>query len=78
VADPAQASIMLDNARAFLEKDGYAIIAIKSQSIDVSKDASQTYEEVLKKLRNAFQVIQKIDLTPFDKDHLFVVLQFKG
>ena len=77
VADPDQAKIMVANARAFLKKGGDALIAIKSQSIDVSKKPAEVYRHVLGELEAAFEVRQRIVLDPFDRDHLFVALKFK-
>jgi fibrillarin-like pre-rRNA processing protein len=77
VAQPDQDDILLRNARMFLKKGGIAMIAIKSQSIDVTKDPKLVYEEVLKKLEKEFDVLERIRLDPFDKDHLFVVLRFR-
>jgi fibrillarin-like pre-rRNA processing protein len=54
------------------------MICIKSQSIDVTKDPKKVFEEVIRKLETAFDVLEKIKLEPFDKDHLFVVLKYKG
>jgi len=77
VAQPDQDEILLQNARMFLKKGGIAMIAIKSQSIDVTKKPKEVYAEVLKKLEKEFEVLEKIKLEPFDKDHLFVVLKYR-
>lgn len=78
VADPAQAGIMLANARAFLRNGGMGIVAIKSQSIDVAAKPEDTYRKVLSELGGAFGVLEKMDLMPFDKDHLFVLMRYDG
>ena len=78
VADPAQAGIMLANARAFLRRGGMAMITIKSQSIDVAAKPEETYRKVLSEVGRAFEVLEKIDLMPFDKDHLFVLMKYRG
>lgn len=77
VAQPDQDEILLKNARMFLKKGGIAMIAIKSQSIDVTKDPKIVFQEVLEKLEKEFEVLEKIKLDPYDKDHLFVVLRFR-
>ncbi|MFH2106557.1 MAG: fibrillarin-like rRNA/tRNA 2'-O-methyltransferase [Candidatus Micrarchaeota archaeon] len=76
VAQPDQADILISNARMFLKQGGIAMIAIKSQSIDVTKDPQVVFAEVLKKLETCFEVVEKIKIEPFDKDHLFVVLKY--
>lgn len=78
VAQPDQGEILLQNARMFLKKDGIAMIAIKSQSIDVTKKPKEVFDAVIKKLEKEFDVLEKIKLEPFDKDHLFLVLKYRG
>ncbi len=78
VAQPDQDEILIKNAKMFLRKGGIAMIAIKSQSIDVTLDPKEVFERVLKKLEKHFEILEKIKLEPYDKDHLFVVLKFKG
>jgi fibrillarin-like pre-rRNA processing protein len=78
VAQPDQDDILIRNARLFLEKGGIAMIAIKSQSIDVTKDPREVFEAVVAKLEPVFEILERMRLEPFDKDHLFVVLRFRG
>ncbi len=78
VAQPDQDDILIKNAKMFLKKGGIAMIAIKSQSIDVTKDPKLVFEAVVKKLETVFDVLEKIKLEPYDKDHLFVVLSYRG
>jgi len=78
VAQPDQDEILIKNAEMFLKKGGIAMIAIKSQSIDVIAEPKKVFEKVLEKLEKYFEVLEKIKLEPYDKDHLFVVLKFKG
>jgi fibrillarin-like pre-rRNA processing protein len=69
-----QAEILLKNSR-FLKKNGYAYFAIKSQSIDVSKDPEEIYKGELDRLEGTFSVIETMSLEPYDSLHLFVVLK---
>lgn len=78
VAQPDQDDILIKNARLFLKKGGIAMICIKSQSIDVTKRPDEIFDLVMKKLEEAFEIVQKMKLEPFDKDHLFVVLRYRG
>lgn len=77
VAQPDQDEILIANAKMFLKKGGIAMIAIKSQSIDVTLEPKKVFERVLEKLEKHFEILEKIKLEPYDKDHLFVVLKFK-
>lgn len=69
-----QDAILLLNSK-LLKPHGYAYVAIKSQSIDVSKDPEKVFETFLRNISPAFSVIEKIYIEPFDKMHLFVVLK---
>jgi fibrillarin-like pre-rRNA processing protein len=72
VADPQQTEIVIRNAQKFLKPDGWLMIAIKSQSIDVTKDPRRTYEIERKKIEAAgFMIHDFIDLEPFEKGHCF-------
>ncbi|MGC8729824.1 MAG: fibrillarin-like rRNA/tRNA 2'-O-methyltransferase [Candidatus Micrarchaeia archaeon] len=74
VSSKEQASILNANS-ALLKQGGYAYFAIKSQSIDVSKNPETIFHETLSEVSEKFKIIEKIKIEPFDKMHLFVVLQ---
>jgi fibrillarin-like pre-rRNA processing protein len=77
VASPEQASILLKNCRMFLKKGGHAMIAIKSQSIDVTQKPEETYRRVKEELSKELELTEEINLEPYEKDHLFLVLKKK-
>jgi fibrillarin-like pre-rRNA processing protein len=77
VASPDQVQIIIRNAQKFLQPDGVAMIAIKSQSIDVTKDPKQIYKECLEELKKHFEILDKVELDPYEKAHLFVVMRIK-
>jgi len=77
VAAKDQAEILVRNADKFLAPGGYAMIAIKSQSIDVTKPPAEIYKECLAELEKHFDVLDKVELDPFEKMHMFVVLRKK-
>ena len=77
VASKDQIPILLRNAEKFLKPRGYALIAIKSQSIDVTKNPREIYKECLKALEKHFDILDKVELDPFEKMHLFVVMKRK-
>jgi len=73
IADPQETEIAIRNAEEFLDR-GYIMIAIKSQSIDVTKKPEQIYKEEAKKLEEAgFTVLQTIDLEPHEEKHAFIL-----
>jgi fibrillarin-like pre-rRNA processing protein len=74
VAQPTQAKILIDNAKAYLKPGGYGMLSVKSRSIDVTKEPEQVFREVEKELSTYFEVVEEISLEPYEKDHvLFVV-----
>jgi fibrillarin-like pre-rRNA processing protein len=72
LAQPDETEIAIRNAEYFNCK--YLMIAIKSQSIDVTKRPEEVYKEEKAKLERAgFNVIELIDLEPYEHDHCFIV-----
>ena len=76
VASKDQIPLLIRNAEKFLEKGGYAMIAIKSQSIDVTESPRKIYRECLSELKEHFEIVDKVELDPYEKMHLFVVLKY--
>ena len=77
VASDDQSAILIRNAEMFLKPEGVAMIAIKARSIDVVKDPRQVYREQLEMLGKRFTILEKLELDPYEKDHMFVVLSQK-
>ncbi|MFH0971463.1 MAG: fibrillarin-like rRNA/tRNA 2'-O-methyltransferase [Candidatus Micrarchaeota archaeon] len=75
VADREQVSILVENCNRFLKNGGIAMIAIKSRSIDSSLPPKQIFSRVITELRNHFEVLEKLDLGTFERDHMFLVLK---
>jgi fibrillarin-like pre-rRNA processing protein len=76
VAQPEQAKLLADNADVLLKPSGWAMLAVKAQSIDVTKDPLAVYKqeaEVLKK--RGFKVKEIVQLEPYDKAHAMIVAQ---
>jgi len=77
VATDDQSEILIKNCKKFLKKDGFAMLAIKSRSIDVVKKPSEVYKNEIKKLETHFKILEKIILDPWEKDHMFILMKFK-
>jgi fibrillarin-like pre-rRNA processing protein len=77
VAQPDQIKILIENAKYFLKTGGHALIAIKSQSIDVTKKPREIYEASIAELSNHFEVLEQLELSPYELGHLFVSLRAK-
>ncbi len=76
VATPDQPEILIRNAGAFLNRGGFAMLAVKSRSIDVTREPGEVYREVERKLRRDFEILEKIRLDPYQKDHMLFVLKY--
>ncbi len=77
VADKQQALILIENAKTFLKRGKFAMIAIKAKSISTVLNPKQIYSQIVSELMPHFEVLEKIDLHPFEKDHLFLLLRKK-
>lgn len=69
-----QDEILLRNS-VMLKENGYAYVAIKSQSIDISKSPKQVFDEFIRAVEPRLKVVEKVDIDRFDKKHLFVVFK---
>lgn len=78
IAQPDQTQIAIDNCNMFLKKGGFFFLVIKTRSIDVTKAPRRIVDEEIEKLRDKFEVLQSIDLHPYDKDHAMVISKYKG
>ena len=78
VAHPDQTKILIKNAEHYLKPKGHAYYAVNARSIDVTKDPKVVFREEKRKLEDAgFEVLQEIDLEPYEKDHVMFVLRWK-
>ncbi len=78
IAQPDQTKIAMDNCNMYLKKNGYFFLVIKTRSIDVTKSPKKIIEEETQKLRSSFEILQSIDLHPYDKDHAMVIAKSKN
>ena len=78
IAQPEQAKILADNADLFLKKSGWIMIAVKAQSIDVTKEPSEVYKQEIKVLKNrGFRIGEVVHLEPYDIAHAMIVAQMQ-
>jgi fibrillarin-like pre-rRNA processing protein len=76
VAQPEQAKLLADNADVFLKAGGWVLLAVKAQSIDVTMDPVDVYNQEANVLRKrGFDVKEVVNLEPFDKAHAMVLAQ---
>ncbi|MGC9516561.1 MAG: fibrillarin-like rRNA/tRNA 2'-O-methyltransferase [Methanomicrobiales archaeon] len=76
VAQPKQTELFMNNMRIYLKEGGFGILMIKSRSIDVTKDPKVVFKEEESKLKaKGFKIIEKINLKPYEKDHMAIVCE---
>jgi fibrillarin-like pre-rRNA processing protein len=76
VAQVEQAKILATNAELFLRKSGWIMLAVKAQSIDVTKEPSEIYKGEVKVLeKRGFRIEEVVHLEPYDKAHAMITAQ---
>ncbi|MGI0046365.1 MAG: fibrillarin-like rRNA/tRNA 2'-O-methyltransferase [Nitrosotalea sp.] len=78
IAQPDQTEIAILNCKTYLKKDGYLMLVVKTRSIDVTKEPSEVTRMEAKKLKDNFEIIQEINLAPYEKDHSMIVARYLG
>ena len=73
IAQPDQTFIAIENCKIFLKEQRPILLVIKTRSIDVTMSPKSVISQEIRKLEsNSFEMTQKIDLEPFDKDHAMI------
>jgi fibrillarin-like pre-rRNA processing protein len=76
IAQPEQAKVLADNADVFLAKSGWVMLAVKAQSIDVTRNPSDVYKDEVHVLeKRGFRLGEIVNLEPYDKAHAMIVAQ---
>lgn len=76
IAQPEQAKVLADNATLFLKERGWVMLAVKAQSIDVTKEPAEVYKSESRVLENrGFRIEDVVYLEPYDKAHAMIVAQ---
>jgi len=76
IAQPDQTEIAISNCKLYLKNNGYLFLVIKTRSIDVTQPPKKIIEGELKKLKINFEILQQIDLYPYDKDHAMIIAKY--
>lgn len=77
VAQPDQSGILLKNTDAFLKPGDYAMLCLKARSVDTVRDPISIFKEVHEGLSERFEILEEINLIPYDKDHRLFVLKLR-
>ncbi|HID04567.1 MAG TPA: fibrillarin-like rRNA/tRNA 2'-O-methyltransferase [Aigarchaeota archaeon] len=79
VAQPEQAKLVVDNAKAMLRTGGGALVAIKARSVDSVEEPERVYGREAAFLReHGFEILETVNLEPYERDHVMVVARFRG
>ena len=74
IAQPEQAKVLADNADMFLKKRGWVMLAVKAQSIDVTKEPLEVYKSEVRVLeKRGFNVKEVVHLEPYEKAHAMIL-----
>jgi len=76
IAQPDQTEIAISNCKLYLKNNGYLFLVIKTRSIDVTQPPKKIIEGELRKLKINFEILQQIDLHPYDKDHAMIIAKY--
>ena len=76
IAQPDQTNIVISNCKIYLKNSGYLFLVIKTRSIDVIQSPKKIIDDEVKKLQVDFDILQVINLEPYDKDHAMVIARF--
>ncbi len=74
IAQPEQADILLKNSRVFLQRGGYAFLALKARSIDVTREPQEIFRMEIRRLERELEIIDVKTLDPYSKDHAMLLL----
>ena len=77
VAQRNQVEIFLKNIDLYLKEGGFAAVAIKARSVDVSKNPREIFENSKKELEKKVTIVDYRTLEPFEKDHALFVCKKK-
>ena len=73
IAQRNQPEIFLKNVDIFLKKGGYALFAVKSRSIDVTKNPKVIFQQVRSEIEKKLTIIDYRTLDPFELDHCMFI-----
>jgi len=66
--------VLANNADIYLKESGWMMLAVKAQSIDVTKEPLEVYRQEAKVLENrGFCIEEILHLEPYDKAHAMIV-----
>jgi fibrillarin-like pre-rRNA processing protein len=77
IAQRNQVDIFLKNVELFLKKGGYALLAVKARSVDVTKKPKAIFNQVRQRLEKELTIIDSRTLEPYQLDHCMFICKKK-
>ena len=77
IAQRDQAGIFLKNCKRFLKSGGFALLALKARSVDVSKRPKEVFKDIKTQLEKEMTIVDYKELDPYEKDHAMFVCKKK-
>ena len=73
IAQKNQLDIFLKNIELFLKDGGYALLAVKARSIDISRKPKEIFNQIKRELEDKLTIVDYRVLEPFQKDHCLFI-----
>ena len=77
VSQKNQAEIFLKNSRMYLKPGSKAMLSIKARSISQTDPFKKIVDNEKNKLEKEFEILQVINLEPFEKEHALILCERK-
>ena len=58
-------------------KDGYALLAVKARSIDVTRKPREIFNEVRRELEKEAIIVDYRTLEPYQRDHAMFIIKIR-
>ena len=76
MAQPNQAEIAISNSNYYLKKNGLAMLAIKSQSIDSISKSDKVYKREKNQLVDAgYEIVESINIHKYAANHIVLLVK---
>lgn len=74
IAQPDQTVIAIRNCAQYLANEGFLFLVVKASSINALKSKNEVISDQIKILQDGkFDILERIDLEPFDRNHAMLV-----
>lgn len=76
IAQPDQTNIAISNCRTFLKEGGTLYLVIKTRSINAVESPERVIKQETERLYDSFDILESINLMPYNKDHAMVIARY--